>query len=110
VSPDAELIVLLAGLHLLGFVFAAVLFVVLMRADTVSPWSPPDDDDDGGGNDRTPSPRPSGPRGGGLPLPDAIPASVRLRSHDRLADGHPPPDRRPAREPAPRPNVPAGDR
>ena len=108
-SPDAELVVLLAGLHVFGFVFAAVLFVVLMRADTVSPWSPPDDEDDDGGNDRTPSPPPSGPRGGGLPLPDANQAPIRLRGHDRLADAHPPPDRRPAREPGPQPNVPARD-
>jgi len=109
VSPDAELVVLLAGLHIVGFVFAAVLFFVLMRADPVSPWSPPDDEDDGDGNDRTPSPRSGGPNRGGLPLPDAIQAHVRLRGHDRLADAHTPPGRRPAHEPGTKPNVPAGD-
>jgi hypothetical protein len=107
VSPDAELVVLLAGLHILGFVFAAVLFFVLLRADTVTPWSPDDDDDGGGGNDRRPRPRPSGPKGGGLPLPDAIQPRARLRGHERLADAHPRPARRAPGEPAPRPRIPA---
>ncbi len=98
---------LLAGLHILGFVFAALLFIGLMRADNVSPWSPDEDDDDGGGNDRPPRPQPSDPRGGGLPLPDAVQATMRLRSHDRLADVHPRPARRVPPEPGPRPRVPA---
>jgi hypothetical protein len=103
VSPDAELVVLLAGLHLLGFLFAAVLLFVLMRADTASAWSPPEEEDDDGGNDRRPRPEPRGPRGGGLPLPDAVPAKVRLRGPERLGDLRPKPSRRPAREPSPAP-------
>jgi hypothetical protein len=103
VSPDAELVVLLAGLHLLGFLFAVVLLFVLMRADTANAWSPPDEDDDDGGNDRRPKPEPRGPFGGGLPLPDAIQSRVRLRGPERLADLYPRPQRRPAREPNPAP-------
>jgi hypothetical protein len=106
VTPDAELVVLLAGLHILGFAFAAVLFVLLMRADTVSPWTPDEDDEDGGGNDRTGRTPPRGPRGGGLPLPDAEQARARLRGHESLADTHPRAPRRSPREPAPRPRVP----
>ena len=106
-TPDAELVVLLAGLHILGFAFAAVLFIVLMRADNTSPWSGDDEDDDGGGNDRNPRPEPAGPRGGGLPLPDAVQARARLRGHDRLADAHPPPARRDPAEPRRAPRVPA---
>ena len=102
-SPDAELVVLLAGLHLLGFLFAAVLLLVLMRAETANAWSPPDEEDDDGGNDRRPRPEPRGPHGGGLPLPDAVQARVRLRGPERLSDLQPKPVRRRTREPAPAP-------
>jgi hypothetical protein len=108
VTPDAELVVLLAGLHILGFAFAAVLFAVLIRSDNASSWSSDDEDDGGGGNDRPARPRPEGPHGGGLPLPDAVPAAMRLRGHERLADTHPRPPRRAPREPAPQPRIPAG--
>jgi hypothetical protein len=44
-----------------------------------------DDDDDGGGRGpRKPPQAPEGPRGG-LPLPDADPARVRIRDHRRPA-------------------------
>lgn len=102
-SPDAELVVLLAGLHLLGFLLAAMLLFVLMRADTTTAWSPPEDEDEGGGNDRRPRPEPRGPHGGGLPLPDAVPGAVRLRGPERLGDLRPRPERRTPREPVPTP-------
>ena len=38
---------------------------------------------------------------GGLPLPDAVPASVRLRGPGRLSELRPQRERRPAREPVP---------
>ena len=98
-SPDAELVVLLAGLHLLGFLFAAVLLFVLMRADTANAWSPPEEEDDDGGNDRRPKPEPRGPRGGGLPLPDAVQARGALRGPEPPGDLRPRPSRRPTREP-----------
>ena len=53
----------------------------------------------GGGSDRisgTPKTSPSG----GLPLPDAEPAPVRLRGHEKLADLRPRPERRRVTEPA----------
>jgi hypothetical protein len=55
-------------------------------------------EDDGGGSGRDgPPSAPSAPRGG-IPLPDAEPANVRLRDHNRqkLAEAGP---RRPSREP-----------
>ena len=76
---DAGLIALIGALHVLATALAALLFLLFIRADTTTEWSPPDGEDDDGGNDRD-RPRPAdGPRGGGLPLPDAVPARVRLR-------------------------------
>ena len=93
---------LFTALHVVGLGIVTTLLVMFLRADTTRVWSPPDDSDgsDGGGNDRLgPRSRP-GPGGGGLPLPDALPARVRLRDHSRLADLLPAPVRRPAHEPA----------
>src|SRR4051812_29501601 len=105
-TGDAELMVLFGALHLLGLALAELLLFMFFRSETVTGWSPPrsDDDDDGGGgggNDpREPLP-PTLPPSGGLPLPDARPARVRLREPVRLADLLPPPARRPVREPRP---------
>jgi hypothetical protein len=109
---DVKLVALFAGLHLLGLILVCVLLVLFFRSDATSPWSPGDEDGDGGGggggNDRVRPRNPGGPRGGGIPLPDALPARVRLRDHRRLADLLPRPARRAAPEPARRPRrVPA---
>jgi hypothetical protein len=97
---DAELFLLFGALHLIALLFAAMLFLLVLRTDTVSPWSPPADGEDDGGGGSPPRPQaPSGPRPGGVPLPDAGPARVRLREPARLADLLPARDRRPAREP-----------
>jgi hypothetical protein len=55
---------------------------------------------DGGTGRSLPGPQPRDDRGGGVPLPDAAPAPVRLREPGRIADGYPRRERRPAREPA----------
>jgi hypothetical protein len=97
---DAKLVLLFAGLHLLGLVMVAILLVMFLRSDTTAAWSPPDaGEGGGGGNDRLRPRRPGGPRDGGLPLPDAGPARVRLRDHRRLADQLPRPSRRPGEDP-----------
>jgi hypothetical protein len=89
-------------LHLIAVALGVVLFVMFLRSETTKPWQPPDDDEGGGGgNDRLSNPPKSSPPRGGLPLPDAVPAPVRLRSHERLSDLTPRPERRPAREPVP---------
>ena len=107
---DAELVLLFTALHVVGLAIVTTLLVMFLRADTTRAWSPPDESDggEGGGNDRLgPRSRP-GPGGGGLPLPDARPARVRLRDHSRLADLRPSPARRPSREPRRSPRVPSG--
>lgn len=106
-ADETLLVALLGGLHLLGFGFAAVLLLPLLRDERIVPIARGDEDDDGGGggNDRIAPIAPRGPRGGwdpSLPLPDAIPARVRLREPARLADLLPAPQRR-RREHAPTP-------
>ncbi|MGN6189721.1 MAG: hypothetical protein ACTHOE_12565 [Conexibacter sp.] len=103
-GDETLLVALLGGLHLLGFGFAAVLLLPLLRDERIVPIARGEDEDNrGGGNDRVqPLPRP-GPRGGGIPLPDAVPARVRLREPARLADLLPPPRRRREHTPLPSP-------
>lgn len=90
-GDETLLVALLGGLHLLGFGFAAVLLLPLMRDERVVPLGHggEEEEDGGGGNDRVDRTPPRGPRGGwdpSLPLPDAVPARVRLREPVRLAD------------------------
>jgi hypothetical protein len=110
-TPDQELVLIFGGLHLLALVFGAVLFVMFLRSDTVEPWTPPDDDESGGGggNDRIGDVRPKPKPTGGIPLPDADPAKVRLRDHERLGDKQPRPERRPVHEPGPQRTPARGD-
>jgi hypothetical protein len=100
-SPDAELMLIFGTLHLIAVALGVCLFVMFLRSETTTPWQPPDEEDGGGGgNDRVPSTPKTSPSGG-LPLPDAVQPSVRLRTHDKLRDLKPARVRRPAREPAP---------
>ena len=102
-SPDAELMLIFGTLHLIAVALGALLFVMFLRSEATKPWQPPDEDEGGGGggNDRLPQRPPASSPPGGLPLPDAVPTSTRLRSHERLRDLTPQRLRRPAREPAP---------
>ncbi|MBB4661741.1 hypothetical protein [Conexibacter arvalis] len=102
-GEETLIVVIFGGLHLLGIGFAMLLLLPLLRDErVVSTWAPPEEDDSGGGgNDRvTPEP-PRDPTPGGLPLPDAVPARVRLRGTVRLGDLTPPPARRREHVPAP---------
>jgi len=95
---------MIAGMHLLALGCVAVLMVPALRDRQVLPNRRPDSDsDDGWGNDRAQPLTPQDSPGGGLPLPDAIPARLRLREHGRLHERLPQRSRRPAREPAPEP-------
>ena len=90
-GDETLLVALLGGLHLLGFGFAAVLLLPLLRDERIAPLAHrgEEEDDGGGGNDRVEPTPPRAPRGGwdpSLPLPDAVPARVRLREPVRLAD------------------------
>jgi hypothetical protein len=106
-SGDVELMLMIAGMHLLGLVCAAALILPALRGGPDLPPRPDRGSDDGWGHGPPRPPTPSDVPRGGLPLPDAEPASVRLRDHRRLGDLLPRRERRPAREPERQP-VPAG--
>src|SRR3954465_1371185 len=100
-SPDEELMLIFGALHLVALALGALLFVMFLRSDNAGGNEPPEEDEGGGGggSDRisdTPKTSPSG----GIPLPDAEPAPVRLRGHERLADLRPRPERRGVAGPA----------
>src|SRR3954452_16514645 len=97
-SPDAELMLIFGTLHLIAVALGVGLFVLFLRSESQQGSKPPDEDDGGGGNDRVPG-RPKTSPSGGVPLPDAVPPKVRLRSHERLGELRPGPARPPAREP-----------
>jgi hypothetical protein len=98
-GPDNGLIVIFASLHLVALVLGGLLFAMFLRSDAKGRASGPDDEDEGGGggNDRIGDRPPRTSPSGGIPLPDAVPAPVRLRGPGRLADLRP---RRVRREPA----------
>jgi hypothetical protein len=99
-SGEAQLMLMIAGVHLLGLACVAVLMIPALRDMPDSPPRPPDDGSDDGWGNHPRRPRdPSDGPGGGLPLPDATPARVRLRDHRRMRDLLPRRQRRPAREP-----------
>lgn len=99
-SGEAQLLLMIAGVHVLGLACAAALIVPALRDRPESGAEPSDPgSDDGWGNRPCRPPTPRGLPGGGIPLPDAKPARVRLREPGHLADRLPARERRPAREP-----------
>ena len=98
-SGDVELMLMVAGMHLLGLVCAAALILPALRNEPGMPPRGERDSDDGWGHGPPRPPSPSERPTGGLPLPDAEPAGVRLRDHRRLGELLPRRERRPAREP-----------
>jgi hypothetical protein len=97
-SGADQMVLLIAGLHLFALIGVALLILPALRDIDERPPGGTDTDDGGGrgpGGPRLIPPRPSG----GLPLPDAVPAGVRLRDHTRLGGKLPARQRRPAREP-----------
>src|SRR3954469_14214406 len=84
-APDDGLIVIFASLHLVALLLGGLLFAMFLRSDGTPGSREPDDEDEGGGggNDRI-SNRPKTSPGGGIPLPDAEPAPIRLRGPGRL--------------------------
>ncbi len=100
-----QLVLWIAGVHLLGLVCVAVLLFPALRDNPLGPEHRPDSDGEDGGwgrRPKTPPTKPTPPRGG-IPLPDAVPARVRLREPGRISERLPDRQRRPAREPARRP-------
>ena len=98
---DAQLLMMMAGVHLLALACVGLLMVPALRDGNWPATRGPDSDsDDGWGRGpRRPPSRPEPPRGG-IPLPDADQSGIRLRDHERLGDRLPRRERRPTREPA----------
>jgi hypothetical protein len=99
-SPDEQLMLIFGTLHLVALALGAGLFVMFMRSDRSEGGEPPEEDEGGGGGSDRISDTPKTSPSGGIPLPDAEPAPVRLRGHERLADLLPKPERRRVAEPA----------
>ena len=98
-SSGAQLMLLIAGMHLLGLVCAVVLLLPALRAKPEFPPRKDQDGDEGWGQGPPRPPKPFDLPNGGLPLPDAIQSRLRLRDHRKLPDLLPQRERRPAREP-----------
>ena len=103
---DNELVLILAAIQVIALTAGCGALVFVLRRGDQDEHDGGQDDD--GGSDRRP--RPSRPSGGGPPggppLPDSVPAPVRLREPWPLADHRLPPARRAPREPH-RPRVPS---
>jgi hypothetical protein len=101
-NPLKRTLLLVAGIWL----FSAILLApaVLFRD---SGWpGPADGDEGGGGGGPPPAPLPPAPPRGGIPLPDADQASIRLRDHGRagwrrLRPRRAAREQKPARAPSP---------
>jgi hypothetical protein len=86
-SSDAELLVIFGVLHLVALVLGGALFLMFLRSDGASSWSPDDDDDSGGGGNDRVTDKPKTSPSGGIPLPFAVQSDKRLRTgHDKLVD------------------------
>jgi hypothetical protein len=91
-------------LTLVHFAAFALLFWHLADGELGSVFRLARDDDEGrggGGGPTEPLDGPRGDRDGGIPLPDAEPARVRLREPRRIGDDYPRRPRRPDHAPAP---------
>ncbi len=100
----AALMLWIAGVHLLGLGCVALLMFPALKDNPVRPDRRSDSDgDEGWGRGPKRPPTPPEPPRGGIPLPDAQQAGIRLREHGRMSDRLPRRDRRPSREPARRP-------
>jgi hypothetical protein len=94
----------IAAVHVVGLLCVGVLLIPALRENETGPQRRSDgENDDGWGRGPTEPPEPPAPPRGGIPLPDAEPARIRLRDGERLADKLPSRQRRPAREPDRRP-------
>jgi hypothetical protein len=105
-TGDVQVMLWIAGVHLLGLLCVAVLLIPVLRSDDHPSSGSDGGSDDGWGNLPAEPPTPKRWPGGGLPLPDAVQSGVRLRGPGRLSDLRPRHERRPAREPQPAPRSP----
>ena len=78
-SSDAELLVIFGVLHLVALVLGGALFLMFLRSDGASTWTPDDEDDSGGGGNDRITDKPKTSPSGGIPLPFAVQSDKRLR-------------------------------
>ena len=90
-------------LTLVHFAAFGLMFWHLAGSEMFATFRITPDGDGGDGVEPVAGGDPSGDRDGGVPLPDAGPAPVRLREPGRIADAYPRRERRPAHEPVPAP-------
>jgi len=95
----AAVMLWIAGVHLLGLGCVALLLYPTLKDNPAGEERRSDEGEDGWGRGPKRPPAPPKPPRGGIPLPDAQPASIRLREHGRLGERLPARARRPAREP-----------
>jgi hypothetical protein len=93
----------IAGVHLVGLACVVVLMFPALKETPATPKPRQEGEDEGWGRGPKVPPSPPEPPRGGIPLPDAVPAGVRLRGPGRLSEQRRSRERRPAREPARRP-------
>ena len=99
-SGQYQLMLMIALMHLLGLIGVGVLIYLALRHDSGHRRRPGESgQDDGWGNEPRRPPEPSNRPWGGIPLPDAEQALVRLRDDRKLPDHLPQRERRPTREP-----------
>lgn len=103
-TSEGQLLLWIAGVHVLGLAFVAALLIPALRDRPDRPGEESDSgSDEGWGNHPRRPVTPPGVPGGGLPLPDAVPSRIRLRDHRRLRERVERPGRRTTREPTRRP-------
>src|ERR1700733_13343363 len=80
-SSDAQVLLWIAGVHLLGLGCVAILLIPALRDAPATPKRQSDGEGDDGGWGRGPKlpPTPPAPPRGGIPLSDAEQSRVRLR-------------------------------
>ena len=98
------MLLLMVGVHFLGFIAIAVLLIPALREKRDDSEGESDSgSDDGWGNRPNGRPDPTLWPGGGIPLLSAEQAKLRLRGPGRLAEYNRPRERRPLRDPEPLP-------
>jgi hypothetical protein len=100
-TGDAQVLLWIAGVHLLGLACIAVLLFPALKDEQGSGNVRRSDgeSDDGWGRGPKRPPAPPTPPRGGIPLEDAQQSRIRLREPGRLSELRPRHERRPAREP-----------
>ncbi len=96
---ESGVVVSIALLTVVHFAAFGILFWHLAGSEMAGMFRTRPDEGRGGGSDEPAPPDAGGDRDGGIPLPDAGQAPVRLREPGRIADGYQRRPRRPEHAP-----------